>query len=330
MPAVVTGAGLAVAGVAGIGGLLGPARAEPAEPVDPAARLGRRGLRYKDRATRLALCAAADAVRSGGLIAADGTLTVAGDSVAVVASSNLGNLDTVCQVAATLAEQASDGLSPMDLPNASSNVIASSVALEYGLRGPNLMLCNGPASGLDAVYWAGLLLAAGRCARALVIGAEPGNAVVERLSGTPGAQLFDGAVALVLERADAAAERGAAPLARLGCYARETGLARCVRRLLAGEAGPPGLWLTSGRPGGQPGPAGIAGPAEMAGLAGVAGHDLTSTFGQASGALGVLQCAAAAGWFCAGGTSAALLTSDAEASDGVCGLLLRPDKEHVQ
>jgi monoamine oxidase len=38
----------------------------------------------------------------------------------------------------------------MDLPNASSNVVASSVAIRFGLRGPNLMLCNGATSGLDA------------------------------------------------------------------------------------------------------------------------------------------------------------------------------------
>jgi 3-oxoacyl-[acyl-carrier-protein] synthase II len=308
---VVTGAGLAVAGVAGISGLLGPRPPAP-EPVDPAARLGRRGLRYKDRATQLALCAAADAVRSGGLIAADGTLTVAGSSVAVVASSNLGNLDTVCQAAATLAEQSTDGLSPMDLPNASSNVIASSVALAYGLRGPNLMLCNGPSSGLDAIYWAGLLLAAGRCAQALVIGVEPANAVVERLTGTPAAQLFDGAVALVLERAAPAAQRGAAALAQLGGYTRADRLGACVGQLLAGEARPPGLWLTPGPAAGQPVPAGAA------------WHDLTTAFGRASGALGVLQAAAAAGWLDAGGTGTALLAAAGPAGDGACGMLMRP------
>jgi 3-oxoacyl-[acyl-carrier-protein] synthase II len=242
MGIAVTGVGLAVAGVQDATGLLAAPPGRP-EPVDPAARLRRRGLRYKDRASQLALCAAAQAMRDGQLTGADGGLTVDGARVAVVASSNLGNLDTVCRAAATLNEQTSDALSPMDLPNASSNVIASTVALEYRLRGPNLMLCNGPGSGLDAVYWAARLLAAGRCELALVIGAEPGNAVVGQLCGLPARQLFDGAVAVVLEHAAAAAARGAAPVAQLGGYARAAGLARCLRRLLGG--GPaPGLWLT--------------------------------------------------------------------------------------
>ncbi|MDT3400860.1 hypothetical protein RKE29_30395, partial [Streptomyces sp. B1866] len=53
-------------------------------------------------------------------------------------------------------------------------------------------------------------------------------------------------------------------------------------------------------------------------------HDLTAAFGRASGALGVLQCAAAVGWFAAGGRGRALLTAGDDTADAVAGLLLAP------
>ncbi len=192
---LVTGVGLALPGVDGPADLLrtGPTGGEP--QVDPAARLGKRGLRYKDRASQLALCAAADGLRAAGLLT--DALTVPGTTVGVVASSNLGNLDTVCEVADGIKETGVDGISPMGLPNASSNVIASTVAIRYGLRGPNLMVCNGATSGLDAVHWAASSLAAGRAERFVVIGVETDNRYVRGLLGDPAGQLLDGAVALV-------------------------------------------------------------------------------------------------------------------------------------
>ena len=58
---------------------------------------------------------------------------------AVVAASNLGNVWTVVEVARTVAREGGRAVSPMSAPNASSNVIASSVALWFGFGGPNLM-----------------------------------------------------------------------------------------------------------------------------------------------------------------------------------------------
>ncbi len=67
-----------------------------------------------------------DGVANDALVDADlwngEQLTVASESVAVMASSNL---DTVCAVADTIATEGVAGTSPMDLPNASSNVITS-------------------------------------------------------------------------------------------------------------------------------------------------------------------------------------------------------------
>jgi 3-oxoacyl-[acyl-carrier-protein] synthase II len=302
--------------------------------VDPGARLGRKGLRYVDRASQLALCAAHDALHEAALLPLGDPETgsstgegpasaVDGASIAVVVSSNLGNLDTVCTVAAGIAEEGTDRISPMALPTASSNVIASAVATRFGLRGPNLMFCNGPTSGLDAVYWAASLIAAGRSTHSLVVGVETANSVVEQFVGVPGHDLLDGAVALLLERADTARARGVAPVAHLGPYIREGSVAECVNRLIGDGRPGPGLWLT-GHPRGTGG--------EPARTTALPRHDLTTAHGHASGALGVLQCAAAIGWFGAGAEDAesardgALLTNGDDRADGVAGMLLSPAK----
>jgi len=322
-PVVLTGVGLALPGVADAAALPGATRAavRAAAPVVPADRLGRRGLRYVDRASQLALCAGRDALADAGLLPArdaaagapDGPVDGAASAgVAVVVSTNLGNLDTVCQVAATIAERSTDRISPMSLPTASSNVTAAALATRFGLRGPNLTFTNGATSGLDAVFWAGSLVTAGRCRQALVVGVETSNPVVAGLRGRPVDELLDGAAAVVVEDAATADARGARRLAELGRYARRAGVAACVQRVLAGGPGAPGHWLAAG-PAEPPGPA--VPPADPG---------LTAAFGPASGALGVLQCAAAVGWFAAGATEPALVTAGSDADDAVAGLLLRP------
>ncbi|MFI0821521.1 beta-ketoacyl synthase N-terminal-like domain-containing protein [Streptomyces sp. NPDC021098] len=332
-PVVVSGVGLALPGADTPDALLRASHApgHAPEPFDTGARIGRRGHRYKDRATQLALCAALDALCDAALVPADGApgaqggqLTVPGDTVGVVASSNLGNLDTACLTAAAIAEDSARSLSPMSLPNASSNVIASWIAIRHGLRGPNLMLCNGPTSGLDAVHWAATLVAAGRVRRALVVGVETHNAVVADLLARPADDLLDGAAALVVEGARWAEERGGRAVAVLGPYQRRAGLAGCVRALLPEGGEGPGVWFTPERYE-EPGADGPALPPS------VPRHDVTAAFGRASGALGVLQCAAAVGWLGTAGAEAgtgtgpgeALITSGDDTADAVAGMLLR-------
>lgn len=278
----VTGTGVVLPGANNASALL----ADPppsAEPVDPAAIVGRKGLRYKDRATRLAYCAADVALRDAGLTV-EGDLAVDSDKVGVVASSNFGNVDTVVSVLDTIHAETVAGTSPMDLPNASSNVIASSVAIRFGLRGPNLMVCNGATGGLDAVRWAVTMIATGRVERVLVVGTEPATEPVRRI--LHGGRPLDGAAALVVESSQSVAERGVPAQAWLGHFVRTASLVECVLQLVEADSGmQPTSWQVP--PGGAPGDL----------LPGVPRIDLTSSWGQCSGALGVLQCAAAVGWF---------------------------------
>ncbi|WP_328871997.1 beta-ketoacyl synthase [Streptomyces sp. NBC_00287] len=300
--AVITGLGTAVRGLDGPGGLLGPLPAGHRSAADPVSRLTGRGLRYKDRATKLAMTAARDALDAAGLLDGAGELTVPGESVGVVASTNYGNCDTVCETVQTIAESTYLGTSPMMLPATSSNVVASWVAITHGLRGANLTLCNGPASGLDAVNWARLLVAARRVERVLVVGVEPDNAAVRHVTETPEPdgtddtdavpELFDGAVALVVESLASAEARGVRALAALGPYARRGDHAGAVAKVRALRPGPVGLWCVPEHPAGVRAPA----PALGASAGSAPVHDLSALYGPSSGALGVLQCATAAVW----------------------------------
>ncbi|MGW7277446.1 beta-ketoacyl synthase N-terminal-like domain-containing protein [Streptomyces sp. NPDC054844] len=332
--AVITGLGTAVRGLTGPGDLLGPLPAGHRDAADPVSRLKGRGLRYKDRATKLGMAAASDALRAAGLTDDSGDLTVPGESVGVVASTNYGNADTVCETVQTIAESTYLATSPMMLPATSSNVVASWVAITHGLRGANLTLCNGPTSGLDAVNWARLLIAAGRVERVLVLGVEPDNPAVRHVTGTPERQsagnadavpdLFDGAVALVVESAASARARCAPPLAAVGPYARRGDHADAVAEVRSRHAGRIGLWCVPEHPDGVMAPASGLG----AGAGTVPVHDLSARYGPASGALGVLQCAAAAVWLDSHGPDLADLvlvsagTGDAGWDDASAALLL--------
>ncbi|MEV6948478.1 beta-ketoacyl synthase N-terminal-like domain-containing protein [Streptomyces sp. NPDC051172] len=308
---VVTGTGLALPGVATYVDLLGPLPGEGG--FDPATGLIGRELRHKDRASRLALRAAEFALHDAGLTDADAMFTGAADSTTVVVSTNLGNADSVCEATDTIATAGVMGLSPLGLPQTSSNVIAGWVAIRYRLRGPNLTVCNGATSGLDAVAWAQNLIIAGRAEAAVVVGVEPANHVVTKVLGQ---QSTDAAVAVVLEPADAAASRGARPRATITDYARARNLAAALVGAGVTEEGPVGLWLA------DEAEAAEAGKSHL--LAARRRIDLESQLGPLSGALGVLQCAAAAAYLEGGATGNVLATAGGPRHDATAALLLTP------
>jgi 3-oxoacyl-[acyl-carrier-protein] synthase II len=304
----VSGMGVAVSGVAGPDELL--RRTPPSGGDDPVQRLTGKGLRYKDRATRLALCAGRDALADAGLLREPG-LAVPSESTGVVVSSNYGNVDTVCDAVDVMAASTYLGTSPMALPATASNVIASWLAIWFRLRGANLTICNGPTSGLDAVNWARLLIAAGRVERVVVVGVEPVNPAVRHVAagGADSVQLFDGAAAVVLERTSAIRERGVEVLAEVGPYARKADQPAAVAAVRDADPRPVGIWLGSGDggpDGGRP----------------RATHDLTAYHGDCSGALGVLQCVAGTAWLSAGEGDTALASTGGSSADASAALLL--------
>jgi len=184
-------------------GLSADLAGQPAVPAERAAEvLGRKGMLYKEPATRLALCAVhrAFAVPAGkrpGFAPSPGT--------AVVVASNLGNVEAVARVTRTVQAEGGSAVSVLDAPNASSNIIASTIALWFGFGAANLMVCSGTGAGFDGLELSLLLLRAGRADRVVLVGAEPDDPVATELYAGSG-RLRAGAACLVLEQ-PAAGER---------------------------------------------------------------------------------------------------------------------------
>jgi 3-oxoacyl-[acyl-carrier-protein] synthase II len=299
---VITGIGVEVPGLSNAQSLLVLQEPLSLAEFEPAQKLGRQGLRYKNRATILALCAVHDALLDAGLPVPK---LHEPEATGVIVSSNLGNVDTVCRMVQTLRQGSVEDLSPMDVPNASSNVIATTIAIRFDCRAVNLMLCNGATSGLDVFYVAANVIRAGRARRMLVIGVEPRNNVVDRLmvaaqeTGSQSAQaihLADGAACVVLEAASAATGREARVYGNLSdyCYiSPQTDAASAVRRVFDGY--PTHLWLT---PNQQREEVRSIVDRVLATWEGVAPEtlDLNVALGELYGALGVFQVVAACLW----------------------------------
>jgi 3-oxoacyl-[acyl-carrier-protein] synthase II len=165
--------------------------------------IARRGIRYKDRATRLALAAARVAMLEAGLGGAAGYEDLDDSRCAVVVACCFGNTDTVLRCAAQIRDEGSAALSPMDLPNASANVVPATLAIWFGLRGANLLCAGDRTSGHDALMFASNLIRTGRADRVLVCGVEAGQpALAPLFDGAGQAAPADIAAALVLERVD--------------------------------------------------------------------------------------------------------------------------------
>ncbi|MBF6150032.1 beta-ketoacyl synthase N-terminal-like domain-containing protein [Nocardia nova] len=275
-PIAITGVGVASDRHHTADDLLDPAARAPGAAADRLRGELGRGYRYKDRATKLGVLAAIRALRDNGQ---DSPAATTG----VVVSSNFGNLQTVCDTARVIHAEGAGATSPMDLPNASSNVIASTIAIHLGLRAPNVTLCNGAPSGLDALRWAGVLLRTGRAHRVVVVGTESATETAAALQDCSPDQLFDGAAALVVEQSTTA---GAL---RVHTCCRGTDPADAtVRALTAAESPPIDLWLGTGS------------------IAAGAVVDPEQYLGRAGGALGVVQCVVAHRWLARHGATRAL------------------------
>lgn len=250
-----------------------------AAPADRAATvLGRKGLLYKEPATRLALCAVH---RAFGLPAGQRPGWPLDPSTAVVVASNLGNVETVAKVSRLIRAEGGGAVSVLDAPNVSSNVIASSVALWFGLGGPNLMVCSGSAAGWDGLALAGLLLRAGRADRVVLVGVEPADEVTAVLhqANPVGAPPRAGAACLILHdyQPDRPVAAGQAVIEPVGSAAADAGRWPRQPGLVIGSAGfDPARWW-----GDYAGAGGVVALALAAQLAGADRHPLVGVRGPA-------------------------------------------------
>jgi 3-oxoacyl-[acyl-carrier-protein] synthase II len=280
---------------------------------NPRELLGKKGLRYKDRATLLSLCAVHRALDDRGLLELEKEQR-AGFGVCV--SSNLGNMDTVCAQSEVIHAEQVDATSPMSLPVASSNVIPASIAMRFGFKAMNLMLCNGATSGVDALYIAAKMLQSGRAEKMVVVGVEPLNDTTERMlaecdpetrSG-PGLKSGELAACVILE--PAGDDPSATVYGTLGEYEfiapgadARIGLAR------------PAAWFVPAQTTERS--RSLVANAQAGGFSGVPVLDVSSNTGELYGALGVFQALIALSHLRRSGGKQALLSNGFTFGDGL-------------
>ncbi|MFE9751559.1 beta-ketoacyl-[acyl-carrier-protein] synthase family protein [Saccharothrix saharensis] len=124
---------------------------------DADALLGARRAVRLDRFSALALVAAREAVAEDDVTAWDAA------RVGVVIGTSAGGGGTFERQHGVLLADGPTGVSPLVLPMHLPNMVAGQLAMEFGLRGPNLVVSTACASGATAIGVACDLLAARRC-----------------------------------------------------------------------------------------------------------------------------------------------------------------------
>ncbi len=117
-----------------------------------------------------------------------------------------------------------ESASPFLFPNTVANAPASQVAIELGIKGPNVTITQKDPAPLNALFYGRMLLADGRADALLVGAADEWNLdyhlAYERVRATrtatrPGFVLGEGAALILVEDEEAARSRGARIFARV-------------------------------------------------------------------------------------------------------------------
>lgn len=191
--------------------------------------------RRLDRCSRFAWVATAEAFADAGLDPRAGL----GERTAIAAATMTGGSEATEAFLRPYFDRGPAGASPMIFPNCVANAAAGHLALAFGLKGPSVTQLDREGSGFAALDQAARWLRAGFCDVALVVGLDGlfpmlgtvcGSARLLARHGDPdlhsgrGFLPGEGAVALVLERSEDAAARGARTRARLGALTHRSAL----------------------------------------------------------------------------------------------------------
>ena len=224
--------------------------------------------RRLDEFVQYALVASREAVRDAALPLEDGV----GERTAVIIGSGIGGIHTTTQQTLTLAERGPNRVSPFLIPMILPDTAAGMVAIEFGLKGPNMAVTSACASGANAIGEAYEIVRRGAADLALCGGTEAGivpiavagfavmGALSERNDDPEGASrpfdrgrdgfvIGEGAAILVLEELEHALARGAAIHAEVLGYGatddafhiaapdeKGTGAIACMRQALSSAA----------------------------------------------------------------------------------------------
>jgi 3-oxoacyl-[acyl-carrier-protein] synthase II len=204
---------------------------------DGPAMFGAREARRMDRYTQYALAAAVQAVEDAHLKVDDGNR----DRIGVVIGSGIGGIESLYENFVVFAERGPMRVSPFMVPMMLPDSASGMVAIQLGVRGPNMAVVTACATGTNAVGEAAEIIRrdqadvvlAGGSEAAIIEIAMSGLGVMGALStwqGEPqlasrpfdrerdGFVMGEGAAVLVIEALDHARERGARILAELRGY----------------------------------------------------------------------------------------------------------------
>lgn len=122
---------------------------------DPLTYLDRRAARRMDRVIQIALVAAAEALAHAGMVAADGPElrdgVVASERVGVYIGTGIGGVATMEHEMAVLRNRGANRVSPFTVPMILADSVPGAVAIQHGLRGPNMAHLSACASGANAI-----------------------------------------------------------------------------------------------------------------------------------------------------------------------------------
>ena len=135
---------------------------------DPIALFGNREARRMDRFTQFALVAAQQALAHSGLQVTDSNR----DRVGIVVGSGIGGIGTLAEQVGVMTEKGPDRVSPFLVPMMISDTAAGMVAINLGLRGPNMAVVTACASGNNALGEATEMIRRGAADVMLAGGAE--------------------------------------------------------------------------------------------------------------------------------------------------------------
>jgi 3-oxoacyl-[acyl-carrier-protein] synthase II len=126
--------------------------------------------RRMDPFVQYALVAAREAMRDAGLTVNDGLARRA----AVIIGSGIGGIGTVTEQTLILAERGPSRVSPFLIPMILPETAASMVAIEFGLKGPNMAVTSACATSANAIGEAAEMIRRGVADVALCGGTEAG------------------------------------------------------------------------------------------------------------------------------------------------------------
>lgn len=204
---------------------------------DGVAMFGSRDARRMDRFVQFALAASLQAVRDAGLVITDANK----DRIGVIIGTGIGGMNTLFSQMDVYFQRGPDRVSPFLVPMMLPDTAAGLVAIQLGVRGPNMAVVSACASGTNAIGEAAEAIRRGSAEVILTGGSEAvitqiamaglgvmkalstRNAEPERASrpfdmDRDGFVMGEGAAVLVLESIDYAQSRGATILGEISGY----------------------------------------------------------------------------------------------------------------